>query len=431
MLPRLFAVSNLLSDDGVVFVVIDDHEIHRLRSLMDEVFGEENFVCTFIWEKRYSPAPDARNVGYVHENIVCYRKSDAFKTSLLPMTEAQRSRYKNPDGDPKGPWKPQDYTCQYTATERPTLYYAITNPHTGKKVFPKKTRVWACSPEQHEENVKNKAIWWPPGAKVPARKAYLTDIAQGAMPKTFLSHDDVGHTDEATKELRKFLPDLKLTPKPTRLIKHLLNIAGLSPGDIVLDPFARVGTTADAVAQLNKEGRGLRLLMIQPPERTRGGKPADLADACLQRSTAAIEKNEGARAGLRVFDLQLSHFPRWTAKSDISEEDLTALLQREVTRVAQDAKEASLIQEISLQAGAALTATPTLRTKGTTRIYVYQEAMLAVTLASKLQPQSLDALLAEDVATVICRESAIPGGDAGRLQFAKRVAASGKTLRTI
>lgn len=432
MLPRLFAVSNLLSDDGgVVFVVIDDHEVHRLRSLMDEVFGAENFVCTFIWEKRYSPAPDAPNVGYVHENIVCYRKTDSFKTALLPMTVAQRSRYKNPDNDPNGDWKPQDYTCQYTASERKNLYYPITNPHTGKSVWPKKTRVWACSPEQHEINIKTKAIWWPPGAQVPARKAYVKEITQGAKPKTFLSHEEVGHTDEATKELRNWLPQLKLTPKPTRLIAHLLNISGVAPGDIVLDPFARVGTTAEAVAQLNKEGRGLRLLMIQLPEPTKGGKPANMAEACLLRSEAAIKKIEGPHSGLRVFNLESSLFRHWAANSDTTEDALKELLQQERTRVAHPADEMSLMQEISLQAGAALTAKPQVSVESGARIFVYEDAMVAVSLAKALQPMALAALLAKDVATIICRESAIPGGDAGRLQFVKRAAASGKTLKTI
>ena len=170
MYPRLFLGRNLLTEDGVVFIGTDDHEAHNLRRICDEILGEENFVCTFVWEKRYSPPPDTKDVGYVHENILLYRKSATFTMGLLPLTQDQKDRYVNPDNDPRGPWKPMDYTCRYTKVERPNLYYEIANPHTKKGVWPKDTRVWAYSPEVHARNVAEKRLWWgrEGKAKVPA-----------------------------------------------------------------------------------------------------------------------------------------------------------------------------------------------------------------------------------------------------------------------
>jgi hypothetical protein len=414
-----------------VFVVIDDHEMHRLRLLMDEVFGEENFLCTFIWEKRYSPAPDAEDVGYVHENILCYRKTDAFAASLLPMTAAQQARYRNPDKDPNGPWKPADYTCRFTAKERPNLYYPIINPNTGNKVWPKKTRVWACSPEEHENNVKRKAIWWPKSAKMPARKAYLKEIKQGAMPKTLLLHEEVGHTDEATKELRHWLPQLKLTPKPTRLLNHLLSIANLKENDIVLDIFARVGTTAEVVAKLNREGRQVRAVLIQPHERLGAGRPTELSEACRQRSSAAIRKFEGKNSGLRVFRLEKSAMVNWQLESTVSESRLVAELVRQRTKLDRVGKAEQVLFEVCLQAGIELTSQPAILKAGGAQIYFYENESVVVSLDKKLSPAAKSALIGSEAATVVCREIALGKGDEARLEMTRRAASSGKTLHTI
>jgi adenine-specific DNA-methyltransferase len=306
MLPRLYVTRNLLSDDGVVFVTIDDHESHRLRLLMDEIFGPENFVCTFVWEKRYSPAPDAENnVGYVHEYILCYRRTPAFEASFLPMSDSQRGRYRNPDDDTRGPWKPADYTCRYTAEERPNLYYAIRHPRTGEEIWPKRSRVWACTEEEHERQKTDKRIWWGADLEntVPARKAFLSEIRQGLMPATLLKHTEVGHTDDATKEIRKFFPELSLTPKPVALIRHLIKISGASDGDVIFDPFARVGTTAEAVLAENEEmDSDLRFMLIGLPELVQGaGEVATLPEVALERARQCVAGCAAANQRLRVF----------------------------------------------------------------------------------------------------------------------------------
>lgn len=306
MLPRLYVTRNLLSDDGVVFVTIDDHESHRLRFLMDEIFGPENFVCTFVWEKRYSPAPDAENnVGYVHEYILCYRRTPAFEAAFLPMSDTQRGRYRKYDDDPRGPWKKADYTCRYTAEERPNLYYAIRHPRTGEEIWPQRSRVWACTEEEHERQKADGRIWWGSDQEntVPARKAFLSEIRQGLMPATLLKNTEVGHTDDATKEIRKFFPDLSITPKPVALIRHLIKIAGATDGDVIFDPFARVGTTAEAVLAENDEMESdLRFMLIGLPESVHGaGDVATLPEVALGRARECVAECKAANQRLRVF----------------------------------------------------------------------------------------------------------------------------------
>ena len=263
MYPRLVLLRRLLREDGAIFVSIDDNEAATLRLLMDEIFELRNFLCAFAWEKRYSPPPDTKDIGYLHETLLAYRRSPMFKRNLLQLTNDQAGRYKNPDNDPRGPWKAMDYTCRYTADERPNLYYPIKQPNTGAEIWPKRTRVWAMSYEVHERNEAEKRIWW--GVRginnVPAMKNFLSEIQQGMMPVSLLKHEVVGHTDEAAKELRELIPWIKFTPKPTRLIQHLLKIA-TNKDSIVLDSFAGSGTTGHAVLQQNAEDGGNRRFIL-------------------------------------------------------------------------------------------------------------------------------------------------------------------------
>ena len=187
----------------MIFISIDDNEQAHLRMIMDEIFGPGNFICSFAWEKRYGPPPDTKDIGYTHEGIHAYRKSEAFSRNLLASTADQLSRYKNPDGDPRGPWKTMDYTCRYTKDERPNLFYPIIHPKTKREIWPKPTRVWAFSRDEHLKNEEEKSIWWGKRgtASVPAKKNFLHDVQKGFMPVSLLKYESVGHTDEAAKEL--------------------------------------------------------------------------------------------------------------------------------------------------------------------------------------------------------------------------------------
>jgi adenine-specific DNA-methyltransferase len=260
MRDRLELLRTLLREDGSIWITLDDNEVHYLKVLMDEVFGRQHFLCDIAWEKRYAPPPDTKDFGYIHDHILCYRKSPDFRRNLLPPSEEQIARYKNPDNDPRGPWKAADYTSRYSADQRPNLYYPVFNPVTGEEIWPKKTRVWAMSRDVHEKNVRENRIWW--GVKgensVPALKNFLSEVQQGMMPPSLWKYSLAGHTQDARKESLGLFGDKAFdTPKPEQLIYTILHIA-TNPGDIVLDSFAGSGTTG-AVA--HKMGR--RWVMVE------------------------------------------------------------------------------------------------------------------------------------------------------------------------
>lgn len=293
MYPRLVLLKQFLSEDGAIFVSIDDNEGSKLRLLMDEIFGLQNFLCCFAWEKRYGPPPDTKEIGYLHESIVAFRRSRNFERNLLPITRNQEGRYKNPDNDSRGPWKAMDYTCRYTSEERPNLYYPIIQPNTGETIWPKKTRVWAMSEKVHEQNVNEKRIWWGKSGKnsVPALKNFLSDIQQGIMPVSLLKYQDAGHTDEAAKELRQLVPAIKFTPKPTRLIQLLMRIAA-NETSIILDSFVGSGTTGHAVLKQNKEDGGDRKFILVEMD---NGIAEDITAKRLQRVIEGYKDAKGDR----------------------------------------------------------------------------------------------------------------------------------------
>jgi adenine-specific DNA-methyltransferase len=260
MRNRLALLRRLLSPDGSIWIHLDDHEVHYCKVMCDEVFGRGNFICDIIWEKRYSPPPDTKEIGYVHDHILCYRKTEQFRRILLPSTDEQKARYTNKDKDPRGPWKSMDYTCRFNNEERPNLYYPITRPADGKKILPKKNRVWAVSKTVHAKNEEEGRLWWGENGlnKVPYLKNFIVDVMPGMMPMSIWGHKLAGHSQEAKKESMALFPgDAFSTPKPERLIQLVLHIS-TTTGDLVLDSFAGSGTTG-AVA--HKMGR--RWIMIE------------------------------------------------------------------------------------------------------------------------------------------------------------------------
>ncbi len=256
MYPRLKLLREFLSEDGSIFVFLDDNEIHALRYVMDEIFGGQNFVATVIWQKKYAVSNDHKTIAPMHDYVAVYQRMDKFRRNLLPRTEDNDKQYKF--SDDKGVFRVSDYTCNKTADERPNLFYAIKNPNTGVEVWPKRTRVWGYSRDVFEKHQSDGLIWWGKEGKagVPAFKRYKDSLrgGGGTVPPTFWSHEFADHTDGAKKELRDvFGTQASLdffTPKPTRLIERILQIA-TNPGDLVLDSFAGSGTTGHAVLKMN------------------------------------------------------------------------------------------------------------------------------------------------------------------------------------
>jgi len=263
MWPRLNLLRELLSEDGVIFITIDDNEVHRVIALMDEIFGEENFIAALTWQKRVSPANDAEYFSTDHDHIVVFSKNkDECSINNLERTEQQEDYFSNPDNDSRGPWNSGTYTCNKSSEERPNLYYPIVNPNTGKEVWPKKTAVWRYSQERHKENEKQGLVWWGKNgnASMPRFKQFVRN--KTIVPRSVWGYSDAGSTQEARLELRDILNESPFqTPKPSRLIDRILEIA-TDETSIVLDSFAGSGTTAHSVLKANSKDAGSRKFIL-------------------------------------------------------------------------------------------------------------------------------------------------------------------------
>ena len=258
MLPRLQLLRELLRDDGSIWVTIDDNEGHYLKVLMDEVFGRGNFVTTVLWRKNYSPKSTARHFSEDHDYVLVYAKSgETWLPNLMPRTDRQDDAYKNPDSDPRGPWKPSDLSARnfYSLGT-----YSIQCPGGRRIDGPPSGRYWSISEENlwrlHSEN----RIWWGRGANnVPAVKRFLSEVKEGVVPQTWWSYEDVGHTQDAKKEVvALFESEVFGTPKPERLLQRILHIA-TNPSDLVLDSFLGSGTTAAVAHKMGRRWIGIEM----------------------------------------------------------------------------------------------------------------------------------------------------------------------------
>lgn len=268
MMPRLKLLRELLSDDGVIYISIDDAEQHRLRLLMDEIFGENNFVTNIIWQKKFSPQNDAKYFSDNHDFILCYAKTinnsentNGWKRKLLARNDENNARYSNPDNDPRGVWASSDMTVKsYT----PDYDYPITTP-SGKVISPTKGRCWFTSRERMDELISDNRVWFGEnGQNVPRVKKFLSEVKDGIVPLTIWLHSEVGHNQQAKQEIKEIFSDGELnfdTPKPVTLIKRILELS-CDENDIILDSFAGSGTTAQAVLELNKEDGGNRKFVL-------------------------------------------------------------------------------------------------------------------------------------------------------------------------
>ncbi|WP_141054473.1 site-specific DNA-methyltransferase [Tepidiphilus succinatimandens] len=265
MYPRLVLLRQFLREDGAIFVSIDDNEVATLRLLMDEVFGKRNFIETIIWEKNYAPKASSRHFSESHDYIVVYAmNSDRWTRNLIPRSEKQNKMYKNPDNDPRGPWRPNNLAARNFYSKGT---YSITCPSGRVISGPPKGSYWRISEEKFKELDADGRIWWGiDGNNIPAPKIFLSEVTQGVVPMSIWYYKDVGHTQEAKKELLELVDfassdDVFITPKPTRLIQRILQIA-TDKGSLVLDSFAGSGTTAHAVLKQNAEDGGKRRFIL-------------------------------------------------------------------------------------------------------------------------------------------------------------------------
>ena len=256
MRDRLEIIRRLMSDDGSLWITIDDNEAHYLKVLCDEVFGRVNFVRNIVWQKKYTSANDAVGIPDSHDHILVYRKTGKFSRNLLPRTEKQNSLYKYDDNDGRGKWRTDNLSVK---TYSVSYDYDVVNPNTGKVYRPPSGRCWSTSQERMQRLIDDNRIYWGKNADgAPQMKRYLEEVQQGVIPNSWWSHEDCGHNDESRKEQKVLFDSLAFsTPKPERLLEKIIFLA-TNPNDLVLDSFAGSGTTG-AVA--HKMGR--RWIMIE------------------------------------------------------------------------------------------------------------------------------------------------------------------------
>ena len=265
MYTRLRIARNFLTDNGAIFISIDDHENDNIKKLCNEVFGEHNFVACVVWQRNYAPISLKKFFSESHEYCFVYAKNiNSFEMNLLPRTEKQNKDYTNPDNDPRGVWKVGNLTVG-PAVEKQV--YEITGP-TGKKFLPPSGYCWRFTQERFAELRKDNRIWFgSDGNGSPVPKLFLTEVQNGVTPMTLWTFDEAGHNQIATRELRDiFGKSIFTSPKPTKYILRYLQI-GSNADDIILDFFSGSATTAHAVMQLNAEDGGHRkFIMVQLPE---------------------------------------------------------------------------------------------------------------------------------------------------------------------
>jgi adenine-specific DNA-methyltransferase len=261
MYPRLQLLKRLLALDGSIWISIDDNEVSTLRFLMDEIFGRSKFIACNVWQKRYS-RENREAIGDSHEYVLVYANNPELfkiKRNCVELGEKQRKQYKNPNNDPKGPWQSISMTAQ---GYRPNQMYEIVAPN-GKRHNPPEGRCWSLIESEYSKlREQNKIYFGKDGKGVPRKIRYLHEVT-GLVPWTWWPHEETGHTDEAKREMRSFFDTQTAfdTPKPTRLIQRILQIAS-DKNSIILDSFAGSGTTAHAVLNLNKKDNGNRKFIL-------------------------------------------------------------------------------------------------------------------------------------------------------------------------
>jgi adenine-specific DNA-methyltransferase len=257
MKPRLEIIKTLLSDDGSVWISIDDNEFHYLKVLCDEVFGRQNFVASNIWQKIHSTKNDAKYLSQNHEYVLVYAKNiNNLKINLLERTEGMNNRYQNPDNDPRGPWQSGDLVAN---EERKNGYYDVLGP-TGKTFNVPKGKHWVYAQDTMEKMIADNRIWFgKDGSAFPRKKRFLSEVQQGRKGDTWWASEEVGHNQEAKREVKALNgEDVFSTPKPERLIKRIFELS-TNQGDLILDSFLGSATSAAVAHKMKRKWIGIEL----------------------------------------------------------------------------------------------------------------------------------------------------------------------------
>jgi adenine-specific DNA-methyltransferase len=434
MYPRLFLAKNLLRRDGVIFVSIDDNEVHNLRMLMNEIFGEENFIAEFVWKRRASSALSDYQVSTDHEYILAYQKGD-FDSFL--GTNKDYSGYSNSDNDERGDWTLGDLTVGMTKDQRPNQFYELVDPNTENSFKPNANRVWAYVKESMDKLIAENRIYFPSDtSKKPMLKRYKNELKNDKNPVSTLIPSKkngnvffTGLNSEGTKQIQELF-DSKLIdyPKPMSLIASLARQIAMD-GDVVLDFFAGSGTTAHAVMALNAEDGGNRkCISVQLPEMCDEASEAykagfkTIADIAKERIRRAGEKMSKAKEGkldleeekldlgFKVFKLDKSNFKIWQSNIE-NDADLAKQMDLFIDNLKKDSEQTNVLFELILKSGLDLNVSVEEKKQGAKKYFVVNDDSLVICLEDKIDQALVDAILTEKPAKVICLDKSFGGND--------------------
>ena len=425
MYPRLFLARNLLRQDGVIFVSIDDNEVHNLRLMMNEIFGEENFVAQLIWERAFSPKNDAKFISNSHDYVLMYARSiNEFSIGRLDRTEEANARYSNPDNDPRGPWMSSDISVKTYSIAND---YPITTP-SGRVIEPPASRCWSLSKKVFLERLHDNRIWFGPnGDGVPRIKRFLSELRnEGMTPTSLLFHKEVGHSQEGAKQVVELFDGKGYFdgPKPVRLIKRLLTIGNAKNNDIILDFFAGSGTTAHAISELNAEdGGNRRWICVQLGERTDEKSEAykagyrtiaDIARERIRRAGAKIRADQADKLasrdvpldlGFRAYRVDDSNFKQWNELVSDPEEIRQQALAN-LDPLEEGATDDDLLTELLLKRGVS----PLAKIEQHDNFCFIPSEKLAICLVHSMTEELFATILATKPSSVILLDRAF-GGD--------------------
>jgi adenine-specific DNA-methyltransferase len=432
MYPRLYLARNLLREDGTIFVSCDDNEVQNLRAAMNEVFGEENFIASVIWQKVFSPKNSAKHFSADHDYIVVYaRRADIWRPELLPRTEEMEARYDNPDNDPRGPWTSGDLSARNYYSEG---IYPVTCPSGRVVEGPPPGTYWRVSKEKFLEMNQDGRIWWgKEGNGTPRLKRFLSDVKQGRVPQTFWPYSEVGHTQDAKKELMEYVTfenadNVLDTVKPVALIRRMLQLSTrATDGDIVLDFFAGSGPTGHGVIVQNAEdGGNRRFVLVQLPEPLPKPEKAlkTIADICKERVRRVIQKLDaedtgkldlkgGARPdrGFRVFKLAESNLKPWDAEAPKDASGLAEQLELHIDHIRDGRSAEDILYELLLKSGFPLTTPVETKTLAGKTVYSVAGGALVICLERALTLELIRAIAETKPERVVCLDEGFADND--------------------
>ena len=417
--PRLKLAKCLLKDDGVIFISIDENEVQNMRKLCDEVFGEQNFISQLGWQKVYSPKNQARYFSNDYEFILCYcRNIEVFSIGMLPRTKEMNARYKNPDNDPRGDWKPGD--CVGNG-ERKNGYYDVVSPITGKVYNVPRGKHWVYAPDTMVQLLaENRIYFGKDGNAFPAIKQFLCDVS-GRRPSSLLMYEDYGHTDMAKKDLIKLFQDLEQvpfdTPKPVKLIK-MLSIIGSGKDDFILDFFSGSATTAQSIMELNSEddGSNRKYILVQMPEPLEDNPGAekigiytisDVGKERIRRAAKKIaEENSEAKfdSGFRVLKCDTSNMKDvYYNPSQMEQQTLFA----STDNIKEDRTPQDLLFQVMLDLGVLLSSKIEEKVIAGKKVFNVAEGFLMACFDSDITEETVKAVAQEKPYYAVFRDSSM------------------------